>query len=84
MTGRLISLIFITLIRLLMMAGPSGRDIVNSACRDAAANWSLESFGAIAVGKSASVLVLDANPYADPMTLVTPSAVYIAGRPLKR
>jgi imidazolonepropionase-like amidohydrolase len=61
-------------------AGMSGEAILNAGTYDAARFWGFTTLGAIEVGGAASLLVLDADPRADPLTLTRPVAVYMDGR----
>lgn len=62
-----------------MAAGMTGAEILSSGTTIPATFWGLDELGAIAPGKSASFLLLDADPTSDPMTLSRPVAVYIDG-----
>lgn len=63
-------------------AGMSGEAILNAGTYDAARFWGFTTLGAIEVGGAASLLVLDADPRADPLTLTRPVGVYMDGRSL--
>ncbi|TNE85969.1 MAG: hypothetical protein EP330_23835 [Deltaproteobacteria bacterium] len=59
--------------------GLTGADIL-AAGTSAPATWfGFEQHGAIAPGKAASLLVLDADPLVDPLVLARPDAVYVDG-----
>jgi imidazolonepropionase-like amidohydrolase len=66
-------------IRELMAAGFDGRAIVAAGTTAPAAFWGFDDLGAIAPGKTASLLVLEEDPFVSPMTLATPVAVYVHG-----
>ena len=66
-------------IEALLEAGFDGAAIVQAATRTPARYWKLDELGTIAVGKSASFLVLDADPLESPKTLAAPAAVYLHG-----
>jgi len=63
--------------------GLDAQAVIDSATREPAAYWGFAELGAIAPGKSASLLVLDRDPQADASTLGRPLQVYLRGRPLK-
>ena len=58
-----------TELELLAQAGLDGAAILDAGTSAPAAFWGLEGFGRIEVGAEAHVLVLDADPRMDPMTL---------------
>ncbi len=60
-------------------AGMDGAAILEAGTASPAAWWGFEELGAVAPGKAASLLVLDADPLEDPAILATPAAVYIDG-----
>jgi imidazolonepropionase-like amidohydrolase len=60
-------------------AGLDGAAILAAATREPALLFGLHELGAIAPGKRASLLVLDADPHAEPETCASPSAVYVDG-----
>ncbi|MFO0745782.1 MAG: amidohydrolase family protein [Myxococcota bacterium] len=64
-------------LELMSAAGMDGQAILESGTKDPAAFWGFVDLGRIAVGKSASLLVLDADPRATPATLAHPSAVIL-------
>jgi imidazolonepropionase-like amidohydrolase len=66
-------------IEALVAAGFDGAAIVDMATRAPAAFWGFDDLGSIAVGKSASLLLLDDDPLVKPETLATPVAVYAGG-----
>lgn len=66
-------------IRLMLAAGMDGRAILDSGTSAPARYWGWEDLGAIAVGKSASLLVLTADPLAKPEILADPDQVWIGG-----
>ena len=66
-------------IRLLQEAGLDGPAIIEAATAAPAQLWGLADLGALTPGKSASLLVLTADPYEDPLTLATPEQVWIDG-----
>ena len=63
----------------MLAAGLGGDAIVESATAAPARVWGLVDHGAIEVGRSASLLVLDADPREDPLTLARPLQVWIDG-----
>lgn len=63
-----------------MEAGLDGAAILAAGTRDPAARFGFPSLGAIAPGKEASLLVLDADPLTDPTTLGRPVGVLWRGR----
>jgi hypothetical protein len=64
---------------LLEEAGLDGAAILEAGTAAPAAFWRMTDLGAIAVGKAASLLVLEADPTRDPDTLTRPVAVYVDG-----
>lgn len=72
-------------IALLQEAGLDGAAILRAGTATPAAYWGLEAdLGAVAVGRKASLLVLDADPHLDPSTLTRPQVVLIDGRTVGR
>ncbi len=63
----------------LLDAGLDGAAILRAATAAPAEVFGLERLGAIAVGKEASLLVLDADPLVDPLALTQPVAVLHRG-----
>ena len=61
-------------------AGMDGSAILAAGTREPAAFWGFDDLGTLEVGKQASILILDADPRADPLTLARPVAVYIMGK----
>jgi hypothetical protein len=68
-------------IRELVAAGFDGPSILASGTSVPAAYWGFDDLGAIAPGKTASLLVLAEDPFVSPETLAAPVAVYIKGLP---
>ena len=64
----------------MMAAGMDGAAILASGTSAPAAFWGFDGLGAVAPGMAASLLVLDADPLASPLTLTSPAQVYVAGR----
>lgn len=64
----------------LVSAGLDGAAILAAGTSTPATYWGFADLGAIAPGKAASLLVLDADPLVDPLTLARPEQVYINGR----
>lgn len=60
-------------------AGLDGAAVLAAATREPAELFGLDELGAIAPGKRASLLVLDADPLAEPEICASPSAVYVDG-----
>ena len=60
-------------------AGMNGADIIAAATRSPADHWGLDHLGSIAPGKEASFLVIDGNPWKDPMLLASPMQTWLAG-----
>jgi imidazolonepropionase-like amidohydrolase len=68
-------------LELLAKAGLDNQAIVAAGTTVPARYWGfLDGIGTLAVGHTASFLVLDANPEIDPQTLSRPLAVYLDGR----
>lgn len=65
---------------LLIEAGLSGAEVLAAGTRDPAAAWGLSDLGSLEVGKAASLLLLEADPHAQPQALAAPAAVWIAGQ----
>lgn len=63
----------------LLAAGLAPEEVLASMTSAPARLFHLDDLGAIAPGAEASLLVLGADPLADPTTLCEPVAVYIAG-----
>jgi imidazolonepropionase-like amidohydrolase len=63
----------------LLGAGLSPAELLAAGTSTPAAFWGLSHLGSLEPGKAASLLVLDADPLADPLTLAAPSAVYLDG-----
>jgi imidazolonepropionase-like amidohydrolase len=61
-------------LRLLGEAGLAAPAILAAATTAPAAFWGMDDLGAIAPGRAARLLVLDADPLADPAALASPSA----------
>lgn len=68
-----------TEIALLVQAGLDGAAILKASTADPAARFGWKDLGQIRVGSEASLLLLDKDPLADPLTLAEPQAVFIAG-----
>ncbi len=66
---------------LLTDAGLDGGAILAAGTSAPAAFWGQRDLGALAAGRAASLLVLDADPTVDPTTLSRPVSVYLDGRP---
>ena len=66
-------------LRLMMDAGLSGAEILASGTSAPATYWGFDELGSLGVGKAASLLVLDADPLVDPLTLSRPVEVWIDG-----
>jgi imidazolonepropionase-like amidohydrolase len=66
-------------LELLQQAGLDGAAILAAGTRSPAAYWGLGDLGDLAPGKAASLLVLDADPVLDPLTLARPVQVYLDG-----
>jgi imidazolonepropionase-like amidohydrolase len=68
-------------LKLLSRAGLDGKAIVAAGTTEPAKYWGFgDGLGTLAVGHTASFLVLDADPEIDPLTLSRPLAVYLDGR----
>lgn len=65
---------------LMGLAGMSPGEILASGTRDPADYWGFADLGAIEVGRSASLLVLDRDPLLDPLALAEPTEVWSRGR----
>ena len=66
-------------LRLLQAAGLDGAAIIEAGTRAPAQRWGLADLGTLEPGRSASLLVLDADPAADPSALARPEQVWIDG-----
>jgi imidazolonepropionase-like amidohydrolase len=66
-------------IELLIAAGLDGAAILEAGTSAPAAYWGFEDLGEIAPGKSASLLILAADPLQDPRALVSPERVILEG-----
>jgi imidazolonepropionase-like amidohydrolase len=66
-------------LKLMQEAGMDGQAILDAGTSVPATFWGLDELGAIAPGKAASLLVLNADPRTVPLTLAAPAAVYING-----
>ena len=66
-------------LRAMRDAGLSGADILAAGTSTPAAFWGFHGLGEIAVGARATVLVLDADPLSDPLTLAEPVQVWVDG-----
>lgn len=66
-------------IALLQKAGLDGAAILAAGTSVPAQFWHMDDLGTIAVGKAASLLVLQADPLQKPQTLAQPLAVYLDG-----
>lgn len=64
----------------LVDAGLGGRELLRAATEVPADTWGFDELGAVAPGKAASLIALDADPDVDPTTLTRPVAVWIDGR----
>ncbi len=60
-------------------SGMTGEAILAAGTSVPADFWGFDDLGSLDIGKSASLLVLDADPRLDPLTLARPVAVYIRG-----
>ena len=69
-----------TELSMLLLAGLSPAEILHAGTRAPADYWGLADLGAIEVGRSASLLVLDRDPLVDPLVLAEPSEVWSRGR----
>lgn len=65
---------------LMLMAGLTPAEVLASATRDPADYWGFADLGAIEVGRSGSLLVLDRDPLLDPLVLSEPVEVWSRGR----
>ena len=65
---------------LMAASGMSGEQILDAGTVTAADWWGLDGLGRIEVGARASLLVLEADPGLEPMTLAEPVQVWIAGK----
>ena len=65
---------------LMGLAGMSPGEILASGTREPADYWDFADLGAIEVGRSASLLVLDRDPLLDPLSLAEPTEVWSRGR----
>ena len=70
--------------RLLVAGGFSPAQAIVAATRTSAAILEIEQLGAIAPGRSADFVVLDANPLDDIRNTRRISAVYLRGAPVDR
>ena len=71
----------------LALLGSAGLDpsaVLASGTSAAATFWGVDDLGGIAVGKAASLLLLDADPLQDPSTLGRPVAVILDGRAVQQ
>lgn len=68
---------------LLAEAGLAPAEILAALTTAPAAFWGFEGLGALAVGGPASLLVVTADPLADPSTLASPERVYLDGARLR-
>jgi predicted amidohydrolase YtcJ len=66
-------------VALLLDAGLDGAAIVHAGTLAPAEFWGLTDLGSLTPGKSASLLVLDADPAVDPSVLARPEQVWIDG-----
>jgi imidazolonepropionase-like amidohydrolase len=66
----------------LTAAGLDASKVIDSATSAPASYWGFGDLGAIAVGRSASILVLESDPMTDPSSLARPIQVYVRGRKL--
>lgn len=67
-------------LRLLRAAGMDGTAILDAGTSIPAAFWGFDTLGSIAVGKAASLLVLEEDPLVTPETLSRPLTVLLDGR----
>ncbi|MCB9742781.1 MAG: amidohydrolase family protein [Alphaproteobacteria bacterium] len=63
-------------IALMMQAGMGGAEILAAGTATPAAFWGLPELGEVEPGKAAALLVLDADPLLDPLTLAHPARVF--------
>ena len=68
---------------LLAHAGLDGAALIESATAAPARLWGWADLGSIAAGKTGRLLVLDADPTADPATLARPVQVIVDGKLLR-
>lgn len=68
-----------TELQLLQAAGLDGAAILAAGTSAPAALWGLDELGELSPGRSASLLVLAADPHEDPLTLADPVQVWIDG-----
>jgi imidazolonepropionase-like amidohydrolase len=66
-------------LRAMRDAGLSSAEILAAGTSTPAAQWGFDGLGEIAVGARASLLVLEADPLADPLTLADPVQVWVDG-----
>jgi len=66
-------------LRAMRDAGLSSADILAAGTSTPAAFWGFDGLGALAVGARASLLVLDADPLSDPLSLADPVQVWVDG-----
>lgn len=66
-------------LELLLEAGLTPAELLAAGTSVPAAYWGFDTLGAIAPGKDASLLVLAADPLADPLVLAEPTRVLIRG-----
>lgn len=64
----------------MMSAGFDGRAVLEAGTAAPAAYWGLDDLGELETGKTASLVVLDADPLLEPMTLGEPAAAMLDGR----
>lgn len=64
---------------LLASAGLTPAEILAAGTSEPAAFWGMDTLGAIAPGKHASLLVLPADPLQDPLALASPDRVMVRG-----
>ncbi len=70
-------------IGLMQAAGMTAAEILEAGTSAPAAFWGFDDLGKLAPGYWASVLVLDADPLEDPMTLASPDKVWLFGNRVK-
>ena len=63
----------------LLGAGFTPAQVLAAGTTAPAAYWGLADLGSLEVGKAASLLILEADPLDDPLTLAHPAAVYLDG-----
>lgn len=66
-------------LKLMQEAGMDGQAILDAGTSVSATFWGMDTLGAIAPGKAASLLVLNADPRIVPLTLAATDAVFIDG-----